>query len=158
MESKIELRRYIEQIDQLVKEQDAIYRKAAAMYGMSNTVFGVLYTVSAIEGDCTQQEVCRRCYWAKQTVNTAIAGLVKQGYVVLEAISGTRNEKRILLTEKGRELIRNTTDQVLAAEQNAYARLSQEERESYHQIFSKLTFFLQEEIEKLETAEERFGR
>ena len=37
-------------------------------------------------------------------MDTAIAGLAQKGLVELELIPGTRNKKRILLTDAGREL------------------------------------------------------
>lgn len=140
---------FIEQIVQQRKEQDAIYHSAAVKYNLSDTAMWVLYIVSGSTEICTQQELCRMCFCAKQTIHTAIRSLIKSGCVELEAIPGTRNQKKIVLTEKGQVLARNTTDNLRAAEFRAYGRLSDEELEAYLNMTSRLTSFLREEIEKL---------
>ena len=75
----------------------------------------ILYFASDEETVLTQQEICNACFLSKQTVNTAIAGLAQKGLVELELIPGTRNKKRILLTDAGRELEKNTTDRLRGA-------------------------------------------
>lgn len=77
----------------------------------------ILYFASDEETVLTQQEICNACFLPKQTVNTAIAGLAQKGLVELELIPGTRNRKRILLTDAGRELEKNTTDRLRGAVQ-----------------------------------------
>lgn len=76
-------------------------------------------------------------------------GLAQKGLVELELIPGTRNKKRILLTDAGRELEKNTTDRLRGAEIRAYGKLSVEELNSYLEMTRKLTAALREETEKL---------
>ena len=71
------------------------------------------------------------------------------GLVELELIPGPRNKKRILLTDAGRELEKNTTDRLRGAEIRAYGKLSAEELNSYLEMTRKLTAALREETEKL---------
>lgn len=89
---------FIRRIEQQQKEQDHIYHNAAVRYGLSDTGMWVLYNVYTASDTITQQELCRQCFFPKQTVNTAIARLIKSGCMTLEAIPGTRNQKKILLT------------------------------------------------------------
>ena len=77
------------------------------------------------------------------------AGLAQKGLVELELIPGARNKKRILLTDAGRELEKNTTDRLRGAEIRAYGKLSVEELNSYLEMTRKLTAALREETEKL---------
>ena len=58
-------------------------------------------------------------------------------------------KKRILLTDAGRELEKNTTDRLRGAEIRAYGKLSVEELNSYLEMTRKLTAALREETEKL---------
>lgn len=95
---------FIRRIEQQQKEQDHIYHNTAVRYGLSDTDMWILYSVYTAPGTVTQQELCRQCFFPKQTVNTAIARFCKNGYASLEAIPGTRNQKKILLTDKGTEL------------------------------------------------------
>ena len=143
------IRNYINLIEQQRKEQDAVYHNVAVKYGLSDTAMWVLYNIYLAEDSITQQELCRQCFFAKQTVNTAITGLVKKGYVELESIAGTRNHKRILLTEKGKELADGTVKLLIEAEDKAYDVLSSEELEAYLDMTKRLTVSLHEETENL---------
>ena len=140
---------FIRQIDQQQKEQDHIYHNTAVRYGLSDTGMWVLYNVYTAPGTVTQQELCRQCFFPKQTVNTAIARLCKNGYATLEAIPGTRNQKKILLTDKGTELAGNTVGHLIEAEERAYAALTPEELRAYLAMTTRLTAALREETEKL---------
>lgn len=145
----MDISEFISKIEQQRKEQDSIYHSVAVKYGLSDTAMWVLYMVSETDSLYTQQELCRQCFYAKQTVNTAITNLVKNGYVALEVIPGTRNQKKIILTDKGKELAQSTTDLLRQAENNAYAKLSMEELEAYLEMTTRLTASLREEFDKL---------
>lgn len=142
-------REIINSIDRERKEQESIYHAAAAKYGLSGTAMWVLYYISEFDEDQTQQDLCRQGFHAKQTINTAIAGLAKSGCVELIPISGTRNSKKIHLTSKGLELVNRTTRCLKAAEANAYGRFTEEELRAYLETAAKLNAFLREEFEKL---------
>lgn len=129
---------FIDQLDQQFKQQDAIYHSAAVKCGLSDSAMWVLYVVSESEKDCTQQELCRQCFFAKQTVNNAIAGLVKGGFMQLEVLPGTRNQKRILPTAR-----------IRGAELRAYDSLGEEELQACLRSMQKLTAALRSEIENL---------
>ncbi len=140
---------YIEQIEQQNKEQDSIYHNVAVKYGLSDTTMRVLYSVYAAEEAVTQQELCRQCFFAKQTVNSAIASLTKSGYVTLEVIPGTRNQKKILFTDAGAALAKNKIKPLIEAEIRAYSALTNEELKTYLEMTARLTVALRDETEKL---------
>lgn len=139
----------IRRIEQQQKEQDHIYHNTAVRYGFSDTDMWILYSVYTAPGTVTQQELCRQCFFAKQTVNNAIAGLVKGGFMQLEVLPGTRNQKRILLTAQGRELAAKTTARIRGAELRAYDSLGEEELQACLRSMQKLTAALRSEIENL---------
>ncbi len=140
---------FIRQIEQQQKEKDYIYHSTAVRYGLSDTGMWVLYNVYAAADTVTQQELCRQCFFPKQTVNTAITRLIENGYMTLEVIPGTRNQKKILLTGKGTELAERTVGQLIEAEKRAYAALTPEELQAYLAMATRLTAALREETEKL---------
>lgn len=143
------IREVIFRIEHERKEQNAIYHSAAAKFGLTDTALWVLYCISEPLEDQTQQDLCRRGCYAKQTINTAIIGLAGDGMVELIPIPGTRNHKKIHLTQKGRELVNRTARRLKAAEENAYARLSVEELSVYLETAAKLNEYLREETDKL---------
>ena len=93
------------------------FRYRGATKGAEQFCYGVIDADNASDEETvlTQQEICNACFLPKQTVNTAIAGLAQKGLVELELIPGPRNKKRILLTDAGRELEKNTTDRLRGA-------------------------------------------
>lgn len=145
----MDIREYIELIEQQRKEQDAIYHNVAVKYGLSDTAMWVLYNIYLANDVITQQELCRQCFFAKQTVNTAITSLTKNGYVELENIPGTRNHKKILLTAKGTQLTEVTIKPLVEAENNAYNVLNSEELKAYLDMTTRLTVSLREETDQL---------
>ena len=145
----MEIRDVIFRIERERKEQNAIYHAAAAKFGLTDTALWVFYCISESDEDQTQQDLCRRGCYAKQTINTAIAGLAKDGFVELVPVPGTRNHKKIHLTAKGRALAERTAGPLKAAEEKAYGRLSEAELSAYLEAISKLNEYLREETEKL---------
>lgn len=137
---------YIDQSEKLYKEQDSIYRKAAAGFGMSDSVLCILYMLLYPDGESTQQNLCLRCCYPKQTVNTAIANLKANGYVTLEPLPGSRHTKRILLTPSGLELAQRSAALLREAETRAYSRLSDSELETFIRLSARLNAALQEEF------------
>ena len=143
------IREFICRVEQQHKEQNSLYHVVAEKYGLSDTAMWVLYLVSE-DGVCfTQQDLCRRSCYAKQTINTAVNSLAKNGLVELIPIPGTRNQKRICLTEAGSELANRTTKKLKAAEDKAYGRFTEAELKTYLDTKTRLTAYLREEIEKL---------
>lgn len=148
-EGKMEISDYIEKIECQQKEQDAIYHNAALKFGLSDTAMWVLYMLDVLGEGCTQQELCQQSFFPKQTINTAITGLVQKGYVELCGIPGTRNQKRIIRTPAGKKFSQGTVAKLIQAELCAYGRLSEEELQIYLELSSRITIYLKEETDRL---------
>ena len=140
---------YIKQIEQQRKEQDAIYHNVAMKYNLSDTAMWVLYVVSDLDNVYTQQELCKQCFFAKQTIHTAVKNLVDSGLAALEVVPGTRNQKKILLTDSGMKIADKTVELLKKAENRAYAILSDEELKAYLEMTARLTTALRDETDKL---------
>lgn len=145
----MQINEYIKLIEQQGKEEDYVYHSAAVKFGLSDTVMWITYVVSEPDSCVTQQDLCRQGSFPKQTVNTAISNMVKNGYVTLEPIPGSRNQKRIQLTDSGRELAERTVCKLRMAEERAYGALTADELEMYLSMTKRLTDSLKKEISKL---------
>ncbi len=145
----MDIKEFIIQIEQQRKEMDALYHSVAVKYGLSDTAMWILYLVSEDSDNMTQQDLCRQNCFAKQTINTAVDNLVKNGFLERIPIPRTRNHKKLRLTPTGRELANRTTENLKKAEENAYGRLSGAELQAYLDITGRLTAYLREETEKL---------
>ncbi len=131
------LRNQMQTLDRLYKESDRIYNDYAAHFGMNNTAFWVLYTLSHVDEPVTQNDLCKEWFLPAQTINSAVSGLVKDGLVRLEPIPGTKNRKSIVLTEAGRELCGRTISTVDEIERAAMLDFTEEERELYLSLFRR---------------------
>ena len=115
-------------INNIYKKNCAVYYKLASYYGLTETMFDILYFVRENEDCTTQAQICNNLYLRKQTVNTALKKLEKEDYIYLEKNAGNRKNKTIHFTEKGNELVKNTVDHVFEVERRAFERLSEEEK------------------------------
>lgn len=136
-------------IERNQKERKSIYHEVATKYGLSETALWILYYISEFDEDQTQQDLCRQGCYAKQTVNTAVAGLAKDGLVELIPVPGTRNCKKLHLTPKGQALADRAARPLRAAEEQAYSRLSEAELSAYLETDCKLNEYFRQEAEKL---------
>ena len=116
-------------VNRIYKKNCAVYYRLASHYGLTETMFDILYFVRENEDCGTQAQLCNNLYLRKQTVNSALKKLEKEGYIYLAKDGGNRKNKTIHFTEKGEELVRNTVDHVFDVEKKAFERLNAEERE-----------------------------
>ncbi len=145
----MDIQNYLQQLEQQLKEQDSIYHDVAVKYKLSDTAMWILYLVSEKNGGYTQQDLVRMCSFPKQTINTALNGLVKNGFARLEAVPNTRNSKSIFLTENGETLVRGTVDNLKIAEAAAYGNFTEDELKMFLDINSRITIYLRAEVEKM---------
>ena len=62
----------LREYNRIYKEVNDIYRDAASKFGLSNSVFDILYTICEVGEGCLQKDVCDATFIPKQTVNSAI--------------------------------------------------------------------------------------
>lgn len=115
--------------NRIYKKNCAVYYKLASHYGLTETMLDILYFVRENEDCGTQAQLCNNLYLRKQTVNSALKKLEKEGYIYLAKDGENRKNKTIHFTEKGEELVRNTVDHVFEVEKKAFERLTAEEKE-----------------------------
>ena len=84
----------------------------------------------------------------KQTINSAVAGLVQKGWLELQPLPDSRSRKQLLLTPDGEELARNTVKKMRKAEERAVKTLGQEKMEQYIALHDEFLAQLQMRFEK----------
>lgn len=114
-EMKLQIRR----LNQRIKELDSIYHTAANQIGVSDGEITVWSALLSAEQDYSQQELCDLISLPRQTVNSVISKMVKKGFVYLEHIPGTRNQKTIHLTQQGMDFGRERVKWIFLAEERA---------------------------------------
>ncbi len=144
------MKEQLEMILQQLKELDGVYRRAVSHTGISENEFWIWYTLIALEGEYSQQDICNLWSLSKQTVNTIISNMVQKNFATLEVIPGTRNRKNIRLTENGKLYGEKMIMPVYDAELRAIVRLSPEELNACIVSLGKFISILKEEIDDTE--------
>ena len=145
-------RETINEYNQLHKACDQLYHSVAMRLGLSDCAFWILYIVQDTEGICKQSDICENVSTSRQTVNSALKKLEKDGYLTLKKIPGKMG-KAIELTETGEQFVQQNIIPVMEAEERACGDFSEEETERFMQLFRALVDRLSKEMifEKSET-------
>lgn len=135
--------------NQLIKEMDDLYRVYAKHCNLSETAFWILYCIRERKEAFTQREICEYWFYTPQTVNSALKNMAEEGLLVLRAEEGNRKNKRIYLTEKGKETVEKIVVPLMDAERRALAAMGEPEAEVFLQTMEKHTELFREEVTKL---------
>ena len=137
---------YCEKFTELYNQYNGFYHNYAVTHGFSDTAFWILYLLCKEEKLYTQNDLADELCVAKQTVNSAVAKLVNEGYVELIPRKGIRQGKHISLTENGRIHCGESVLPLLNAESKSMARLGDEEAQYLLNLLGLRLQYLQEEV------------
>ena len=127
--------KYLSALGRTEKQFDSLYREAAAEFGLSHCAMWVLYNIANSAEPLSQQDLVDIMMFPKQTINSAVMGLSESGLVTLEPIPNTKNRKRILLTDKGQELAKETVVKLTNAELRAVAAMGEEKMKQFVTLY-----------------------
>lgn len=130
-ESHPTARGLLEQLNRQFNECNALYHDLAVHYGISDTVFWILYALQDSSEPQTQNRLCMVWNLPKQTLNSAVASMVKQGLLELEPAPSRHSGKLLHLTPAGRALADKVIQPVCCAEQAALEHMGTPEAERY---------------------------
>ncbi len=140
-------KKHIELINRKNKELVGVYRDAIKHLNISENEFWIWYTLVAMDGEHTQQEICHMWSLSKQTVNTAITKMRLKKHAYLEAIPGKRNQKAIRLTEEGRKHGEALILPITLAEEKAFGQMSFDELGFVANVFGKYIEIIRKEFD-----------
>lgn len=143
-----EVRQYFQELNTILKETDAIYCELAKKSGLHACAFWLMYSIREADGNCTQKEICGQWTMNKQTVNSALKGLEKSGYITLTLSETDKRSKYISLTDKGMEFAKKNIDIVFELERLAFQKMSVEERAAMIESNRKYQQLFQAETER----------
>lgn len=129
----------------LWKEQNEIYRMAAKRFGIAESVMWILYFLREGGGCRTQRDICSSMIQPKQTTNSAIKQMEKQGLITM-ADGDDRRVKLVKLTAAGSQLAGRTADIIINAENRSMDSLTQSEQEQLTSLLRKYNNTLKKEM------------
>lgn len=135
----------------IFKENDDLYHRLATQFGLSDCAFWILYCLRESDTPITQKQLCGSIYVSKQTINSALKSLERNGFITL-ATGKDRRRKFLVLTKTGQELAAQTVDRVMEQEQLAIASLGQEPMQQFLSLFRAYTNALKQQFQTIAPA------
>ena len=113
----------------LSAEITSLYHEAAVKIGVSDTVLDILYVLCEQEGQCLQSDIFRLTGISRQTINSAIRKLERDGLAYLK--QGEGRNTLVCLTEKGRDFSAQKVRPLLQIENKIWSEWTVDEQERY---------------------------
>ena len=99
------------------------------------------------EESCLLHDICRLTGLPKQTINSALRKLENEDIIFLEAANA--KNKRVFLTQKGKQLSSETAGKIIDAENRILADWGPETSEQYLALNERYLKCLQKELQRM---------
>ena len=129
------MEQYLTEAGMQEKRYDALYRKCASVFGLPDCAMWILYYLSSSDEELSQQDLIDKMLFPKQTINSSTIKLADQGMLELTPIPGTKNKKKITLTEQGRKLAEGTVVRIRRAEVQAVKDMGKQKIEQFLTLY-----------------------
>lgn len=111
----------------LMSKIDVVYHEVALRLGITDSSMLILYALCSNNGECMLGDIISGA--SKQTINSALRKLEADKIIYLETFNGRK--KKVYLTEKGKEFVKDTVLRVIKVENDIFSSWSDEERKIY---------------------------
>lgn len=111
----------------LMSKIDVVYHEVALRLGITDSSMLILYALCSNNGECMLGDIISGV--SKQTINSALRKLEADKIIYLETFNGRK--KKVYLTEKGKEFVKDTVLRVIKVENDIFSSWSDEERKIY---------------------------
>ena len=126
-------------------KSNSLYAKAATVLGVGYPEMMVLYALETM-GELTQKQIVVNFSMQKQTVHTVVSALQKKGYLLLKASEEDGREKRITLTEDGREYAHRVIAPLRKAEDKIYQTIGKERLQAMCETLDLFNLLFEREL------------
>ena len=148
-EKESQARALLDKTNRQFNECNALYHAAAQRCGLSDAAFWTLYALVTSCEPLTQNRIAADWGIPKQTLNSAVAAMVKKGLLALCPGKGAHSGKIVTLTAEGRALAERTVVPVIAAEEKAIRAFGLASAEEMHRLAQRHLECLQREFETI---------
>ena len=112
--------------------------------GLSDSESMVMYMLYDAQEALTQSDIVKATGLSKQTLNSAIRKLEKDGIIILEKMNG--KSKKIVMTDKGRVLIAQKIKPLADTEDRVLDSWTEEDRWKYLELIETFKKQFEEEV------------
>lgn len=138
----------IEQVDILYNKIELLYHQIAIKQGLSDSAFMILRAILVLGEGITQTNIFQNICVNKQTINTAINNLYKNGIIYFE--NGKGREIKIYLTDKGKDIINKKIIPIDEMEKEILNDFTKEEYDMFIDISNRYINKLEEKVSLLD--------
>lgn len=140
-------RKKVRSYNYMMSEINAIYHDIAVRMGISDSVQSVLYAICENGEQCLQSDICKQTGISRQTINTAIRKLEKDGIVHLE--QGRGRNTIVCLTESGKAFANEKSRPLLEIEDAIFSSWTDGELSLYMELTERYRDALKAKVEEL---------
>ena len=119
----------------LAGEINALYHEAAVKAGVSDSTQNILYVICEKGDCCSQSEISKLTGISRQTINSAIHKLEKEG--ILSLAPGSGRNTTVCLTEKGKKYASEKIQPLFEIENKIWNEWTEEEQQEYLTLTQK---------------------
>ena len=146
--NKTEIKAMFSRMGKQESQFEALYRSVASSFGISTCEMWIYYFLLIEQDGVTQQTICNQMSYKKQTVNSAVAKLVREGMLTLTAMNENNKSKTLSLNPKGTEFANKTVNSLLDAELRAAQKFGKRKLDSLCMLRDEYLDILQSEFIK----------
>ncbi len=127
-------------------ELDRVYALFSKKCGISEPEYWSLLLIR--DGITTQSAISDYLSMSRQTLNSAFKQLQKKEMICLKPQKDDQRTKNAALTEKGTQFVEEQIMYICQAEEEAWSRLTEEERSALSGLTEKYASFLKDALQK----------
>lgn len=131
----------------VMNEIQSIYHDAAMRAGISNSIQNILYVICENGDRCLQSEIYKQTGISRQTINSAIRKLEKDGIVYLE--QGQGRNTIVCLTDEGEAVADQKVRPIIRIENEIFDEWTEEESRLYQELTERYRDSLKKKLEEL---------
>lgn len=143
MQSRNDLRK----LNYMMSEMGGLYHKAAVKAGVSDSVHSILYVLCAENYRCFQSEIYKQAGISRQTINSAIRHLEKDGIIYLE--KGNGRNTIVCLSEEGIKFAKEKIEPLYQIENEIFDEWDSKDIETYLNLTAKYRDALKMKLKNL---------
>lgn len=136
----------IKRYNYILNEIGAIYHEAAVRMEISDSVQNIYYVLCENGGSCLQSEIYKQTGVSRQTINSAVRKLEREGEIYLK--QGEGRNTIVCLTKQGEKRANEIALPILSAENEIFEEWTKEELDTYFALTERYRDALQKKLEK----------
>lgn len=114
------------EFNRLTREINEVYHNVSSKLGISDSAFIILYALVELGDGCRQADIVKAYCVNKQTINSSVKKLEKDGYIELRASKGL--DRNIFVTPKGKKITEEKIYPIFELENSIINEFSKEEQ------------------------------